>query len=60
VVALTDEGWAALRAAAPQHVESVRRNMIDLLTPAEVQALDGIASKVIDHLSRTQRSPHDR
>ena len=59
VVALTDEGWAALRAAAPQHVESVRRNMIDLLTPAEVQALDGIASKVIDHLSRTQRSPHD-
>ena len=59
VVALTDQGWAALRAAAPPHVASVRRNLIDLLAPAEVQALDEIASKVIDYLSRANRHAHD-
>lgn len=59
VVALTDQGWAALRAAAPQHVASVRRNLIDLLTPAEVRALDEIAGKVIDNLRGTQSMPHD-
>jgi DNA-binding MarR family transcriptional regulator len=59
VVSLTDEGWAALRAAAPPHVASVRRNLIDLLTPAEVQALDEIASKVIDNLQGTQPMRHD-
>lgn len=51
VVALTELGRATLRAAAPPHVESVRRNLIDLLTPAEVRALDRIAGKVIKHLS---------
>jgi DNA-binding MarR family transcriptional regulator len=51
VVALTAHGWATLRAAAPRHVESVRRNFVDLLTPAEIKALDRIASKVVDHLS---------
>ena len=50
VVALTQHGWATLRAAAPRHVESVRRNLIDLLSPAEVEALDRIAGKVVDHL----------
>jgi DNA-binding MarR family transcriptional regulator len=58
VVALTDHGWAALRAAAPPHVASVRRNLIDLLTPAEVHALDEIAGKVIDHLSHIESRPH--
>jgi DNA-binding MarR family transcriptional regulator len=59
VVSLTDQGWAALRAAAPPHVESVRRNLIDLLTPAEVQALGEIATKVIDNLRGAQPKPHD-
>ena len=59
VVALTDQGWGALRAAAPPHVASVRRNLIDLLAPAEVQALDEIASKVIEYLSRGKRHAHD-
>jgi DNA-binding MarR family transcriptional regulator len=59
VVALTEQGWAALRAAAPPHVASVRRNLIDLLTPAEVRALDEIASKVIDNLRGTQSRPQD-
>lgn len=50
VVRLTASGRAALRAAAPPHVASVRRHLIDLLTPAEVRALDRIAGKVVDHL----------
>ncbi len=50
VVALTDDGWQTLLAAAPMHVESVRRNLIDLLSPAELRALDRIARKVLDHL----------
>lgn len=50
VVTLTDSGWQTLRTAAPLHVESVRRHLIDLLTPAELRTLDRIASKVLDHL----------
>jgi DNA-binding MarR family transcriptional regulator len=50
VVELTPHGRAVLRAAAPAHVESVRRNLLDLLTPSDVKALDRIAAKVIDRL----------
>lgn len=50
VVALTRTGRATLRAAAPAHVESVRRNFVDLLTPAEIKTLDRIAGKVVGHL----------
>jgi DNA-binding MarR family transcriptional regulator len=59
-VALTDAGWTTLQAAAAAHVESVRRNLIDLLTPSEVRALDSICTKVIDHLASPGRSrPND-
>lgn len=50
VVALTRHGRDVLDAAAPRHVESVRRNVIDLLTPTEITALDRIAGKVVEHL----------
>jgi DNA-binding MarR family transcriptional regulator len=50
VVELTPHGRAVLRAAAPAHVESVRRNLLDLLTPSDLKALDRIAAKVIDRL----------
>ncbi|HEX6934873.1 MAG TPA: MarR family transcriptional regulator [Streptosporangiaceae bacterium] len=50
-VALTHEGWQALRQAAPEHVRSVRRHLVDLLTPAEIDALAVISSKVIDHFA---------
>ena len=36
---LTDEGFARLAAAAPCHVESVRRNLLDHLTPADLEVL---------------------
>ena len=53
LISLTEQGWAALREAAPPHVASVRRHMIDLLTADEVAALDAIAGKVITHLAGT-------
>lgn len=52
VVALTTLGRATLDAAAPLHVDSVRRHLIGLLGPAEIAALDGIAGKVVDNLQR--------
>ena len=50
LISLTEQGRAALERAAPPHVASVRRHIIDLLTPAEIAALDTIAGKVITHL----------
>lgn len=51
LIYLTDDGWAILRDAAPKHVESVRRHLIDLLEPADIDELFKIASAVIDHLA---------
>lgn len=50
-VTLTERGWSVLRAAAPPHVASVRRNLVDLLTDEEVATLATIADKVITHLA---------
>ena len=36
---LTDEGMAALAAAAPHHVEAVRTHLFDRLTPAQLAQL---------------------
>ncbi|MGH9062205.1 MAG: hypothetical protein ACRDZY_22250, partial [Acidimicrobiales bacterium] len=47
----TAAGGEALRAAAPAHLESVRRHLIDLLTPAEIEVMATIAGKVIDHIA---------
>jgi DNA-binding MarR family transcriptional regulator len=49
-VVLTERGRAVLEAAAPAHLESVRRHLVDLLSPAEVDALSAIATKVVRHL----------
>jgi DNA-binding MarR family transcriptional regulator len=49
-VTLTEEGWRALRAAAPLHVTSVRHHFIDLLTPTEIKTLATISAKVLAHL----------
>ncbi|MFI0792759.1 MarR family winged helix-turn-helix transcriptional regulator [Micromonospora rubida] len=51
VVALTAEGRRAVEAAAPGHVAAVRRHLIDLLTPAEIAALDALTHRVVDHLT---------
>lgn len=47
-VVATDGGLAAIEAAAPHHVETVRRLFVDPLTPDEIDALGRAAQKVLD------------
>ncbi|XTZ16498.1 MarR family winged helix-turn-helix transcriptional regulator [Micromonospora echinospora] len=47
---LTDAGFAALAAAAPGHVEGVRRHLFDALSPAQVDQLRRISESLVDHL----------
>ncbi len=51
-VALTGQGLRAIQKAAPSHVASVRRHLIDLLSPQEIEVLATISHKVVSHLSR--------
>jgi DNA-binding MarR family transcriptional regulator len=44
---LTEEGFAALAAAAPGHVCTVRRHLFDRLTPEQVQQLREITRAVL-------------
>jgi DNA-binding MarR family transcriptional regulator len=50
VAALTAAGLEALEAAAPIHVEGVRRHLFDLMTPAQRQALGEISRVLYEHL----------
>ena len=47
---LTDEGFAAIEAAAPDHVESVRTHLFDLLSPVQQRQLREISEVFLDHL----------
>jgi DNA-binding MarR family transcriptional regulator len=47
IAQLTDEGFAALAAAAPGHVEQVRRSLIDVLTPEQIEHLHEISAAII-------------
>ncbi|MET7709806.1 hypothetical protein [Micromonospora sp. NPDC005413] len=58
IIALTPAGRQAIESAAPGHVAAVRRHLIDLLTPAEVEALGALTHRVVDHLGG--RAPHPR
>ena len=49
--ALTDSGWKAIVAAAPDHVESVRNYLVDVLTPDEFDALGNACQKISDHVA---------
>jgi DNA-binding MarR family transcriptional regulator len=44
---LTDEGYAVLAAAAPGHVEQVRRTLFDPLTPEQVQQVTAISTAIM-------------
>lgn len=50
IVAMTDHGWQLLQSAAPLHVASVRKHLIDLLTPEELKSLERLSTKVSEHL----------
>jgi DNA-binding MarR family transcriptional regulator len=46
MVELTPAGRHAIDAAAPGHVQTVRRHFVDLLTPTEIDTLTAIAARV--------------
>ena len=48
---LTDQGYELLQRAAPHHVASVRRHLIDVLSPAEVRAIGSAFGKVREALA---------
>lgn len=51
---LTDEGFAALEAAAPAHVESVRTRVFDPLTPEQQAQLREACQAMVDALPARQ------
>ncbi|KWV30817.1 MULTISPECIES: MarR family winged helix-turn-helix transcriptional regulator [Micromonospora] len=51
IAVLTDTGFAALAAAAPGHVEGVRRHLFDALSPAQVDQLRRISETLVAHLT---------
>jgi DNA-binding MarR family transcriptional regulator len=48
-VVLTEQGFDAIKRAAPDHVESVRRHLINLLTREQIASLSEIGETVIGH-----------
>jgi DNA-binding MarR family transcriptional regulator len=51
---LTPKGFDLLKTAAPQHLDSVRRLMIDLLSPAEIKAVASAFKKISANLAEQQ------
>jgi DNA-binding MarR family transcriptional regulator len=54
---LTDEGFAALAAAAPGHVEGVRQHVFDPLTDQQVTQLREISSTMLEALRKQPDAP---
>ena len=50
VATMTDKGHDLLAGAAPGHVTSVRRNMVDLVDASDFLALGRVFDLVADHL----------
>ena len=47
---LTEAGWQKVRESAPGHVDTVRRNVIDALTPEQVTQLAEISDAILHRL----------
>src|SRR5256884_1942535 len=56
MVCLLPAGRAAIEKAAPGHVEDVRRNFIDLFSPAELDTPATLNERVLHHLATTYDS----
>jgi hypothetical protein len=57
LVCLLPVGRAAIEKGAPGHVADVRRNFIDLLTPAELDLLATLNERTLQHLAKNYDSP---
>jgi len=51
IIRLLPAGRRAIEDAAPQHVHNVRRNFIDLFTPAELDTFAALSERVLHHLA---------
>jgi DNA-binding MarR family transcriptional regulator len=58
IAQLTDEGFETLAAAAPGHVEQVRRALIDVLTPEQLTELGEMSKAIIAAAGAGQRQAH--
>lgn len=56
-VAITEAGRSAIEAAAPRHVEDVRRWFVDALSPAQLDAMADLTATVLAHLAEDAESP---
>ena len=54
IATLTDAGYAALAAAAPGHVQSVRDLMIDQLSGQQLEQLTAIGETIIGRVAATE------
>lgn len=54
-VVLTRAGEAAITAAAPPHVESVRRHLIDVLTPDQLRTFAEVGETLRRHFGATRK-----
>jgi DNA-binding MarR family transcriptional regulator len=52
---LTDSGWDAVLAAAPEHVTTVRHHVVDALTPGQLHQLGDIADALLSRLDPQSR-----
>jgi DNA-binding MarR family transcriptional regulator len=57
MVCLLPAGRAAIENAAPGHVQDVRRNFVDLFTPAELDTLTALNQRILHHLASDHDSP---
>src|ERR1700760_4427998 len=56
VARLTDRGWDVVEAAAPGHVEAVRRMVIDPLTGPQLEALSAAAHGIVRGLEEAAQA----
>ena len=52
-VQMTPKGMELLKKAAPHHLESVRRLMIDILNPNEIKAIGTAFNKIAENLANS-------
>lgn len=51
LVSLESDGLRVLEQAAPDHVDSVREAVFDVLTPGQIRSLAEISELIVEHLS---------
>lgn len=54
---LTEAGLSTLEAAAPGHVDGVRRHLFDRLTPAQLEQLEAISEAILAGRHRPPKPP---